>query len=86
MRSLRRGKRLVSSVIGLTIIGALIGVDVVGLVWVLAHRQPTITGVIVCAILGAASGFAAGLGGSRVGRQRRYKRAQRRERRTLANS
>jgi Protein kinase domain len=86
MRSLRRGKRLVSSVIGLTIIGALVGVDVVGLVWVLAHRQPTITGVIVCAILGAASGFAAGLGGSRVGRQRRYKRAQRRERRTLANS
>jgi serine/threonine-protein kinase len=81
LRSLRRGKRTITSIAGLTIIGALVGIDLVGLVWVLAKHDPTVATLIVCAVLGAASGFTAGLGAARVGRQRRYKRAQRRERR-----
>jgi serine/threonine-protein kinase len=81
LRTLRRGKKSVGGIAGLTVIGALIGVDIVGIAWVLAHRDPTTAGLLACAILGAASGFAAGLGAARVGRQRRYKRAQRRERR-----
>ena len=81
LRSLRRGKRSVTAVPGLTVIGALFGADVVGLVWVLAKHRPTLAALVACAVLGAAAGLAAGLGGARIGRQRRYKRAQRRERR-----
>jgi hypothetical protein len=82
LRSLRRGKRSVSSTVGLTIVGALFGLDLVGIAWVLAKRQPTIATLVVCAVVGAGAGLALALAGVRVGRQRRFRRLQRRERAT----
>ena len=80
-RSLRKGKRSTVAMVGLAAMGALIGVAVVGLAWVLAIRLPTVATVVVCAVLGAAAGAVGAVGSKRVGRQRRYGRAVRREQR-----
>ncbi len=79
-RSLRKGKRSTVAMVGLAGMGALIGVALVGLAWVLAIRLPTVATVVVCAVLGAAAGAVGAVGSKRVGRQRRYGRALRRER------
>ncbi len=80
-RSLRKGKRSTAAMIGMTTMGALIGVAVVGLAWVLAIRLPTIATVVAGAVLGGAAGAAFAVGSMRLGRQRRYGRALRREQR-----
>jgi Protein kinase domain len=80
-RSLRKGKRSTVAMLGLAGMGALIGIAIVGLAWVLAIRLPTVATVVVCAVLGAAAGAAGAVGSKRVGRQRRYGRAVRREQR-----
>jgi hypothetical protein len=80
-RSLRKGKRSTAAMVGLAVMGAVLGVTVVGLVWVLAIRLPTSTTVVVCAVLGGAAGAVWAVGSKRVGRQRRYGRAVRREQR-----
>jgi serine/threonine-protein kinase len=81
LRSMRRGKRKISGPVGLTVVGALLGLDLVGLAWVLTKHEPTVTALIVCVLLGAGTGFVAALGATRLGRQRLFQRAQRRERR-----
>ncbi len=78
-RSLRKGKRSTVAMVGLAAMGALIGVAVVGLAWVLAIRLPTVATLVACAVLGAAAGAVGAVGSKRVGRQRRYGRAVRRE-------
>lgn len=80
-RSLRKGKRSTVAMVGLAAMGALIGVAVVGLAWVLAIRLPTVATLVACAVLGGAAGAVGAVGSKRVGRQRRYGRAVRREQR-----
>ncbi|HUO48972.1 MAG TPA: serine/threonine-protein kinase [Acidimicrobiales bacterium] len=80
LRTLRRGKGSMTGVVGLTLIGALFGVAVVGVAWVLAKVVPTVPSLVVCAVLGAGAGLATGLGGVRIGKRRRFRRLQRRER------
>ena len=54
LRPLRkRGRWKVSSGIGLGLIGALGGVTLVGLAWVLGSSTPTIASLIICGLLGA---------------------------------
>ncbi len=80
LRSLRRGRRAFTATAGLTITGALFGVDLVGLGWLLTRQEPTVAGLIICGILGAGAGLVLGLGTVRVARRNRYQRAQRRVR------
>jgi len=81
-RALRKGRRTTTALVGLTAMGGLIGVALVGLAWVLGIRVPMVATVVVCVVLGAGAGLAAALGAKRVGRRRRFRRAQRRERTT----
>ncbi|EID79767.1 MULTISPECIES: serine/threonine-protein kinase [Rhodococcus] len=78
LRSLRRGRRRISGTIGVPVSAAALAVSVVGAVWVLLGRQPTVTTLVVTVSLAAAAGLAAAIGASRVGRRRRYRRAARR--------
>jgi hypothetical protein len=78
-RTLRKGRRSTTATVGLTVMGALLGVALVGLAWVLAVRTPTVATLVTCAVLGALAGLAGALGATGVGRRRRYNRARRRE-------
>ncbi|SEL59183.1 serine/threonine-protein kinase [Rhodococcus maanshanensis] len=76
VRALRRGRRRISASIGLPLSVGVLAVAVVGAVWVLLGRQPTVATVVVCAVLGVLAGVAAAIGAARVGRRRRYRRAR----------
>lgn len=82
LRSLRRTSRGVGALVGLTVIGAFCGLDFAGIAWVLARTVPGVASVVVCALIGAGAGLAAGLGGLRTGRRRRFRRVQAREARS----
>jgi serine/threonine-protein kinase len=76
LRALRRGKRQITSVVGLTILAIPIGVAVSVLAWATTGREPTPAGLAVTAAVAAAAGAAAGWGGFRSGRRRQYKRRE----------
>jgi serine/threonine-protein kinase len=76
LRALRRGKRQITSVVGLTIVAIPIGVAVSVLAWATTGREPTPAGLAVTAAVAAAAGAAAGWGGFRSGRRRQYKRRE----------
>ena len=58
----------------------------VGVGWVLFRQVPTATGLVLCAVLGAGAGVALAFGGIGVGRQRRFRRIERREERRAAKA
>ena len=78
LRSLRKGRRTTSAIVGMAIMGVLVGVAVVSLVWVLGVRSPTIATVVVCAVLGAATGVAAAIAARRTGKRARFAELERR--------
>jgi serine/threonine-protein kinase len=78
-RSLRRGRRIATATAGLVVMGALIGIGIVGLVWVLGVEAPTIATLVGCAVLGGGAGAAMAVGARRVGRARRFAALKRRE-------
>jgi len=86
LRSLRRGKSTKTGPLGLGLIGAVFGVALVGVGWVLFRQVPTATGLVLCAVLGAGAGVALAFGGIGVGRQRRFRRIERREERRAAKA
>jgi Protein kinase domain len=71
-RSLRRGRRTRSATFGLAVMGALVGLGLVSLMWVTGFRAPTIATVVVCMVLGAATGVAFAVGATRLGKGRRF--------------
>jgi hypothetical protein len=73
-RSLWRGRRRASATIGLPIFTALLGVTIVGIAWLAAGKQPTLASAVICAALGAISGFALAIALYRGGRLRRLRR------------
>ena len=73
-RSLWRGRRRASATIGLPIFTALLGVTIVGIAWLAAGQQPTLASAVICAALGAISGFALAIALYRGGRLRRLRR------------
>jgi hypothetical protein len=77
--SLRRGKRRLSSIAGMGVIGALLGIDLVAAAWVLGVEEPTLPTVIVCALLAGGAAVAAALAAALLGRRRRLLRLKRRE-------
>jgi hypothetical protein len=77
IRTLRRGRSRFSGSFGLPLSAAALAIAVVGAVWVLMGREPTVTTVVGCAGLAAAGGIAATIGATRIGRKYRYRRSRR---------
>ena len=75
-RSLRRGRRVRSGIVGLGIMGGLIGLATVSAMWVTGVRAPTIATLVVCGLLGAGAGVAAAFAAVRTGKGRRYAKIQ----------
>ncbi len=73
LRPLRRGRRGLSGVIGMAILGAGLGADIAGLMWLLGSPEPTIATVIVCAICGGGAAVAASLAAVRIARRARIR-------------
>ena len=86
LRSLRRGKSTKTGPLGLALVGAVFGVALVGVGWVLFRQLPSATSLVLCAALGAGAGVALAFGGIGVGRQRRFRRIERREERRAAKA
>ena len=84
LRSLRAGKSTKTGPLGLAVVGAVFGVALVGVGWVVFRQVPTAVGLVVCAVLSAAAGVTLAFGGIGVGRQRRFRRIVRREERRTA--
>lgn len=80
LRPLRKlGRWRTSSGIGLAIIGALGGVTVVGLAWVLGSSIPTYAALVICGLLGAVSTIALGVTVARNGLRGRLRRIARKQ-------
>jgi serine/threonine-protein kinase len=77
IRVLRRGRSRFSGSFGLPLSAAALAVAVVGAVWVLLGREPTIATLIGSVALAAAAGVAATIGAMRIGRKYRYRRSRR---------
>ena len=73
LRSLRRGKRQWSSLVGMALLGALLGATMVPLTWLLGSPEPTITTGVICAVCGGGAGVAAALAAQRIARRARIK-------------
>ena len=86
LRSLRRGKSTKTGPLGLALVGAVFGVALVGVSWVLFRQLPSATSLVLCAVIGAGAGVALAFGGIGVGRQRRFRRIERREERRAAQA
>jgi serine/threonine-protein kinase len=77
IRALRRGRSRISGIVGLPASAAALAVAVVGGVWVLLGREPTVNTLVGSAALAAAAGIAATIGTSRIGRKYLYRRSRR---------
>jgi serine/threonine-protein kinase len=75
----RRGKWTVGTVIGLGVIGALAGVTLVGLSWVLGSAIPSGVSLVLCGVLGALGAVALGLAVARSGLRARVRRIARKQ-------
>jgi serine/threonine-protein kinase len=73
LRPMRRGRRGVSGVIGMAILGAGLGADIVGIMWQLGSPEPTVTTLAVCALCGAGAGVTASLAAIRIARRARIR-------------
>lgn len=74
LRPMRRGKKQLTGLGGLIVLGGLGGVAIQILIWLTGGTEPTLPAVIACAVLGAGAGIAAGLAAIRVGKRRRLRR------------
>jgi serine/threonine-protein kinase len=77
LRTLRAGKRRVFAFVGAGISGALIAVGVSVLLAALGHADPTMAGLVVVALFGAAAGGALSVAAYRRGRRRTMRKAVR---------
>ncbi|MCW2607462.1 MAG: putative protein kinase [Frankiales bacterium] len=74
----RRGRRRITSLVGLAVVGALLGALAAVFAW-LSQRQPlTPTSAGACSVVGAAAGVALALTTTRAGRRARIRRVTRR--------
>ena len=60
LRCIRHGTRIQLGSLGLVVLGLLVGILAVDLAWVVGGREPAAGTLVVCALLGAGAGFAAG--------------------------
>ncbi|MGH9224181.1 MAG: serine/threonine-protein kinase [Acidimicrobiales bacterium] len=71
LRSRRRGKKVVTAPVSMAVIGALGGVALAVLAWVLGADEPTVATVVACAVVGAGAGVVATVAAGRSARRRR---------------
>ncbi|HEX4588213.1 MAG TPA: serine/threonine-protein kinase [Mycobacterium sp.] len=83
LRALRRGRNRLSSSLGVPISAAGLAVAVIGAVWILLGREPTVDTLVGSATLAAAAGITAASGAMRIGRKYRYRRSRRARERAL---
>jgi len=76
LRGMRRGRRRLSGIIALTLLGALFGLAAVAGVWLGMAKEPVIATLVVSILLGALGGLAAGFGGLQWGKRRRPRKVQ----------
>jgi hypothetical protein len=73
LRPLRRGRRQLTGVFGMAVIGAGIGLVVVPVVWLLGGPEPATGTAVACMVLGALASIVAALAAIRVGKRARIK-------------
>jgi serine/threonine-protein kinase len=73
----RRGRRRVTSWIGMTFVGAALGALAVAFAWLLDAAAPTVVALAVCAATGAAMGLSLALTTTQAGRRARIRRVAR---------
>ena len=83
IRTLRRGRSRFSGSFGLPLSAAALAVAVVGAVWVLLGREPTVATLVGSAAVAAGAGVAATIGAMRIGRKYRYRRSRRARERAM---
>jgi hypothetical protein len=86
LRPLRRGRRRVTGVIGMVLLGAGLGLVVVPLAWLLGAGEPTMSTAVVCMVLGALAAVTAALAAIRVGQRARIRPRRAAEAKALANA
>ena len=75
----RRGRRRISSYVGLVVVGAVLGAVAVAASWVLGMRSPTAATVALCAGVGALAGLALATTATQAGRRARVLRVARKD-------
>ena len=75
----RRGRRRLSSWIGMTLVGAALGLLAVAFAWLLDVAPIGVAGLVVCAVTGAATGLAVALTVTQAGRRARIRRVARKQ-------
>ena len=83
IRTLRRGRSRFSGRFGLPLSAAALAVAVVGAVWVLLGREPTVATLVGSAAVAAGAGVAATIGAMCIGRKYRYRRSRRARERAM---
>jgi zinc transporter ZupT len=75
----RRGRRRLTSWFGMTLVGAALGAVAVAFAWLLDVAAPTVVGLVLCAITGAAMGLALAMTMTQAGRRARIQRVARKQ-------
>jgi serine/threonine-protein kinase len=75
----RRGRRRITSWIGMTFVGAALGAVAVAFGWLLDVAPPTVPSLVVCAVTGAAMGLALAITTTQAGRRARLRRVARKQ-------
>lgn len=73
LRPLRRGRRKITGILGMVVLGAGLGAVIVPLAWLLGGGEPTVSTAVVAMVLGVLSAVAAALAAIRVGQRARIK-------------
>lgn len=73
LRPLRRGRRRVTGVAGMAVMGTLAGVVIVAAAWLIGGREPTLPTVVAAAAAGGVAGVSLAVAAIRIGRRRRLR-------------
>jgi serine/threonine-protein kinase len=75
----RRGRRRLTSWFGMTLVGAALGAIAVAFAWLLNVAAPTVAGLVVCGVTGAATGLVLAMTTTQAGRRARIRRVARKQ-------
>lgn len=73
LRPLRRGRRRVTGIVGMALLGAGLGLTIVPFAWLLGGGEPTVATAVVTMAIGGAAAISAGLAAVRVGTRARIR-------------
>jgi hypothetical protein len=73
LRPLRRGRRRVTGIVGMALLGAALGLTVVPFAWLLGGGEPTVSTAVVTMVIAGVAAISAGLAAVRVGTRARIR-------------